>query len=324
MKRIVVAFLMLTGSLLACTTEDHQLTPDHLDWSPLPALPDVFCEEASSFSIGAKAYFGLGNGNTTGRYRENAIYMNDLWEFNSVTTSWRRLADFPGHNRGRAVSFAIKGRGYVGYGYSTTCDLQRCDFTFYHDMWEYNPTTNTWTNIALVNAPSGLFDRSFVINNKAYLLGDTECYEFDPTTYSFRKRAACPLGSFSGQFSLNNKGYVFLNDQNKGVYEYTPATDSWARKKDFPGQPRQVPASFSLNGFGYCGGGELGGNPYQFFKDFWQYNPTSDEWTRIEDYPGMGSVWLQSMVIGNTVVVGSGYKADPYRYDNNFWLLQPK
>lgn len=329
-KLIPFAVLIIVSLFVAC--EDHKL-PDSLTWSQLPAIPNVFREDASSFSIGADAYFGLGFGNSDGRYRANATYNNDFWVFNSNGGVWRRVADFKGSNRERATSFSINGRGYVAFGYSTTCPTNGpCNFTYYDDIWEYNPNTNTWSKVANYKSTYGSVTgnpQAFVINGKAYILTNLEFLEFDPAAYSIRKRTACPVGGlFSGVFSLNNKGYVFLGDpdtdQNKKVYQYDPTTDVWVRKKDFPGQPRIIPASFSINGYGYCGGGYRRGNPEQGFKDFWQYYPATDEWTQIADYPGVGSVWLQSMVIGNSVVVGSGYGFPPYKYDNNFWLFQPK
>ncbi|MFD2569232.1 Kelch repeat-containing protein [Spirosoma soli] len=329
----VTPSILLVIIILLTACKDHNSTPTPLTWSQLPAIPNVYREEASSFSIGTNAYFGLGFGNNDGRYNANATYNNDFWEFNSTTNVWRRITDFQGSKRSGATSFSINGRGYIAFGYSTSCPTNGglCDFMYYDDVWEYNPNTNTWRKVASFNSISGLrYATAFVINNKAYILTISECLEFDPVTYSFRKRAACPIGLFSGAFSLNNKGYVFLGDpdieQNKRVYEYDPITDIWSRKKDFPGQPRILPTSFSLNGYGYCGGGYRRGSTFQYFKEFWKYNPTTDEWTQIEDYPGVGSVWLQSMVIGGSAIIGSGYGSETnlLRYDNSFWLFQPK
>lgn len=335
-KLISSAFLMIILLPIACKKEEveDKPTPNHITWNQLPSLSNIFREEASSFSIGAKAYFGLGFGNMDGRYRVNVTYHDDFWEFNSTTNVWRRLADFPGNKRSGATSFALNGRGYIAFGYSTTCPAGGgpCDFTYYDDVWEYNPLTNTWTKVANFSKSSIRYARGFVINNKAYILLNNEFYEFDSSAYSFRKRTGCPIGAFSGVFSLNNKGYVFLGDPdvvpipNKSVYEYDPVTDTWNKKRDFPGQPRILPVSFSLNEFGYCGGGYRRSNPNQYLKDLWQYNSTTDEWTQIEDYPGIGSVWLQSVLIGDKAVIGSGYgyATNQFLYDNNFWIFQPK
>ncbi len=331
-KLLPTIFLILSVSFVGCTTENNKPTPDHQTWSQLPALPNVFREEASSFSIGTNAYFGLGLGGNNILYRANATENNDFWEFNAITNAWRRMADFQGGKRSGATSFAINGRGYIAFGYSTSCPVNGgyCDFTFYNDIWEYTPTSNTWRKVADYKSIDKTRNAQvFVVNAKAYILTGFECIEFDPGTYSIQKRTNCPIGLFSGTFSLNNKGYVFLGDpdteQNKKVYEYNPATDTWSQKKDFPGQPRIVPASFSLNGYGYCGGGYRRGNPEQLFKDFWQYNSTTDQWTQIEDYPSVGSVYLKSMVVGSNVMVGSGYgyEKGQYLYDNTFWLFQP-
>ncbi|SOD95842.1 Kelch repeat-containing protein [Spirosoma fluviale] len=325
---VLSAFFIVNIFLAGCKYPNSTLPPP--TWSQLPALPSIFREEASSFSIGKNGYFGLGFGNTDGQYRINVTHNDDLWEFNIVAKTWRRVADFKGGKRSGATSFSINGRGYVAFGYSTTCPANGvCEFIYYDDIWEFNPDTNSWSKVTTYTSSSGIrYAEVFVISSKAYILTGTECLEFDPATRSIRKRTASSLGLFGGVFTLNNKGYVLLGDpdieQNKRVYEYDPKTDVWTRKNDFPGKPRILPISFSINGYGYCGSGYQRGNPYQHFRDFWQYNPTNDKWTQIEDYPGVGVAWLQSMVFSDNVVVGAGHGADPLKYDNNFWLFQRK
>jgi N-acetylneuraminic acid mutarotase len=325
--RTLIAFLLTTCSILSGCKEQSS-TPPIPTWSQLSELPSIFREQASSFSIGSNAYIGLGLGNNDGRYRINVTHNDDFWEFNSVTKAWRRVADFKGGKRSGATSFAINGRGYVAFGYSTICPSNGlCDFTYYDDIWEFNPSANSWSKVATYNS-GARYAGVFVINSKAYILIGNECVEFDPSTYSIRKRASNPGGGLGVFFALNDKGYVLLGDPdidlNRRVYEYDPKSDIWTRKNDFPGKPRILPTSFSINGYGYCGGGYQRGNPYQYFKDFWKYDPTTDKWTQIEDYPGVGVAWLQSMTLKDNVMKGSGHGSEPIKYDNKFWLFQTK
>lgn len=324
-----VLLLLIVLIQTSCKKAEHEPTLNSPTWQPILTAFDTFRSEASSFAIGSNAYFGLGFGSSNSIIE--STYYNDFWEFSSTSNKWRRIADFPGNKRSGATSFAINGRGYVAFGYSTICpDDKLCDFRYYKDIWEYNPTNNAWRKVADVDelfAPR--YATSFVVDKKAYILIEGKCLEFDPVTYSIRNKSSSPSGMFGGTFSINDKGYAFLGDSdisNRKVYQYDPKTDTWNKKKDFPGQPRVFPTGFSLDGYGYCGGGYRRGNPYNYFKEFWRYNATSDEWIRIEDYPGMGSAWLCSSVVGDKVVIGSGQSIENgyIRSNNDFWLFQPK
>lgn len=49
---------------------------------------------------------------------------------------------------------------------------------------------------------------------------------------------------------------------------------------DFPGEARNNAIAFVLNGKGYVG---LGTNSTTMFKDFYEYDPATDTWTKIAD-----------------------------------------
>lgn len=88
---------------------------------------------------------------------------------------------------------------------------------------------------------------------------------------------------------------------NEGIY-------SWKEKAHFPGQGRVDALTFSLNGKGYIGTGlnyEDSANE-QYFSDFWEYDPVSNNWSRIDDLPGPGRAGAVAMKINEEVYVGLG------------------
>ncbi|NII24521.1 hypothetical protein HB364_05495 [Pseudoflavitalea sp. X16] len=96
-----------------------------MDSSASTEFPGTGRQNATRFSIGSKAYVGLGNGDG------NIIY-TDLWEFNPANKTWTKKADFPGTPRAASGSFVIGNKVYVATG------LCNCK-----DVWEYDPTTDT-------------------------------------------------------------------------------------------------------------------------------------------------------------------------------------
>ncbi len=93
---------------------------------------------------------------------------------------------------------------------------------------------------------------------------------------------------------------------------------TWTRKKDFPGQARYLGVAFSINNKGYYGTGIVGSDSYPL-KDFWEYDPLTDQWTRIADFPGLSRGGSVAITISGKGYVGTGSDkiASSTENDNN-------
>jgi len=92
----------------------------------------------------------------------------------------------------------------------------------------------------------------------------------------------------SNSFVLNNKLYIIGGGLWKtDVWEYDPLTNSWTRKSNFPGSATLRASAFSIGNKGYYGMGDKYSDPLSTVgsKDFYEYEPTTDTWTRKADYP---------------------------------------
>ncbi|MBX7205327.1 MAG: T9SS type A sorting domain-containing protein [Bacteroidia bacterium] len=90
-------------------------------------------------------------------------------------------------------------------------------------------------------------------------------------------------------------------------------TDGWQRKADFGGNGRDWAFSFSLLGKGYVGTGYDG---ISLLNDFWEYNPTTDKWTRKSNSPAYRSAGV-GFSIGNFGYSGSA------SLNKDFWKYNP-
>ena len=82
---------------------------------------------------------------------------------------------------------------------------------------------------------------------------------------------------------------------------------TWTRKNDFFGIPRHNAVAFAINGKGYFGtGGNEQGSSDMVLNDFWEYDPTTDSWTMVSDFPGGAREAAVAFTIGDQAYVGLG------------------
>ncbi len=98
---------------------------------------------------------------------------------------------------------------------------------------------------------------------------------------------------------------------------------TWTRKKVFPGNPRIAAVAFSLNNKGYFGTGVVGNERNQtLLNDFWEYDPASDTWTKIADFPGIARAGATAFTANNRAYVGLGsnrfYQSSDYPDKDHF------
>ncbi|HZL09961.1 MAG TPA: kelch repeat-containing protein [Prolixibacteraceae bacterium] len=98
---------------------------------------------------------------------------------------------------------------------------------------------------------------------------------------------------------------------------------NWIEKSSFEGLPRGSAVSFVIDDYAYVG---LGYNDdqddgYQYLKDFWKYNPSTDRWDRMADFPGKGRTAAVAFAINGKGYIGTGYDGD-YKL-KDFWEYDP-
>ena len=119
-------------------------------------------------------------------------------------------------SRHAAVGFSIGSKGYIGTGYGNVYS----NTPYRKDFWEYDPSTDSWTQKAD--------------------FGGTARY-------------------FAAGFSIGTKGYIGTGYNSSGplkdFWEYNPTSNIWTRKADFGGVARGAATGFSIGSMGYIGTG---------------------------------------------------------------------
>jgi N-acetylneuraminic acid mutarotase len=239
-------------------------------------------ERAVGIAIGMRAYVGFG-------HDSGIVTRSDWWEYDPGSDSWSQKASMPGGGRRDAVGFAIGTKGYVGTGDNSN-DAQLG--TPLSDFWMYDPALNTWTPRAPYPGAGGA---------GIYYAAAFTC--------------------------SNGRGYVCGGKNGPNQYwnqlwEYNPATDTWAQRAPFPGGPRYSMSAFAVGNTGYVG---LGVDFNILRQDMWKYNATTNQWVQVANFPGSARYSASAFSLGpeGFIVCGNdgGYKDDLWEYSTlyNVW-----
>ena len=244
-----------------------------------------------------------------------------------IAQSWQQVASVP-IGKHHPVTFAIEGKGYAITGSNSSN-------TPTDDVFQYDPTTNQWTQLS--DFPGT--DRGFAIgqayNGKGYIgfglssfnyLNDI--WEYDPATNSWSELTTCSCtGRRHPAFIIrDDKIYVGLGDDFLGDLDdwhiYDMNTDTWTQADDIPGPGRHHPFMFPAGDHIYAGMGHSGPTIYD---DWYMFNTDTDEWVEMEDFPG------ESRVAGTQfghqgkgyVLSGDGSNHD-FMETGEFWEYNPQ
>jgi N-acetylneuraminic acid mutarotase len=224
-----------------------------------------------SFALNDKGYFGLGNG------------ISSFWEYDPLSDTFTRKADFPKTLYANPMSFTANDRGYVLY-INDQYETWGGGVTV-NEFWEYNPENNSWTRKADFPGSKRSYGVTFSINDKGYIVGG----EYWKDSWNF-----------------------YLKD----CWEYDPIGNTWTQKGDISGGDRARAFAFSYGGSGYIGTGATVWSSGGMYK----FEPISDTWTYIMQYPGSGSTNIKGIVIGDKCYLGMGGTNGSEVY-SDFWEL---
>jgi large repetitive protein len=229
---------------------------------------------------------------------------------------WTKKNDFPGGSSRYASGFTLGSTGYYCGGSNGT------------QFWKYDPATDTWAQQA--NMPMNVSVAPAVAwNGTGWVLGTNKTmYRYNPTYNTWIKKATYTGTAVNVQsgFLINNKIIVAggINSSNQvvsEVWEYDLVNDTWTRKNDMPFAMGFAP-SFALNGKGYLITGNSNRNnaagPQS--ADCLQYDPVTDSWTVMADFPGGPRGGGIGFTDGHKGYVGMGNHGPIL---NDLWQLDP-
>lgn len=106
------------------------------------------------------------------------------------------------------------------------------------------------------------------------------------------------------------------------LINYFVQAGPWFQKADFGGEGRHRASSFSVGNMGYMGLRHINAAGAVDYEDFWKYDPASNSWTQIANFP-LGKIYHSTaFVIGDKAYVGTG-RLTSGTYTNKFYEYNP-
>ncbi|SKC19013.1 Kelch repeat-containing protein [Dyadobacter psychrophilus] len=161
------------------------------------------------------------------------------------------------------------------------------------------------------------------------------CDKDDPEADKLGNWYRAGIPSFGGSararavsFVIGNKGYIGTGLTNETVqrvkdfWSYDATTKIWSQVAPFEGSGRNDAVAFVASGKAYVGLGFDGVTTVDggYKKDFYQYDPATNKWTKKADFAGGTRQYATAFVTDNRAYVGlgwngSGYYQDFYEYN---------
>ena len=278
---------------------------------------------AVGFSIGSKGYIGNGVGG-------GSAY-DDFWEYTPDKTISTTIGA-PSLVAGSSVSVSFTATGTYNAGNTFTAQLSNASgsFTIPVNIGSVGATTSATINATIPsNSQGGTGYRIRVISNNPAFIGSDNGADIrvlvDAWTQKTDFGGIARIGAVS--FSIGGKGYIGTGTVDPGgvltndFWEYDTATNAWTQKANFGelNSGRTGAAGFSIGNKGYIGtgfnfqqGGAIG-----TVRDFWEYDPAANTWTRKADFGGTVRRGATGFSIGSKGYIGTGVNL------NDFWEYDP-
>ena len=272
-----------------------------------------------AFSIGNKAYVGLGSKNFLS-FSPGATLLTDLNEYDATSNTWTSKASFPDSGRTGSAVFVLNNKAYV-VGGKKGINAIECK-----DVWEYNPSSNTWTKKN--DLPIGLTGAAgFATNSFGYIVGGIdESNSVTSATYEYHASADTWTlkGSFLGPvqsataFVIGNYAYCGLgSDKDLGgsnalfstsFAKFDLTNKIWSPTTyNFPNPGRLWPVSGVINGKAYAGAGYKFQSGEFAYKDLYELNLNPTDIAEVQDqnkwliYPNPASKFIHLEYPGKAI-----------------------
>jgi N-acetylneuraminic acid mutarotase len=143
-------------------------------WTQMPNLPGPGRHHPFQFAAGNMAFAGMGHSGN--------IIFGDWYLFDPQTRQWTVKTPFPGESRVAGTQF-----DYGGFGYVLSGDGDNHSWMATGEMWKYDYTIDSWTQLPSHPGVSRWAPGSFVIGQEVFFFGgvNRQASTYPASMYSY-------------------------------------------------------------------------------------------------------------------------------------------
>jgi len=327
----IIATLFLFAS---CSSGDDLIG----NWVKKDDYSGVGRNGAVTFTIGNYAYVGCGY--------DGEDRLSNFKKFDFTTETWTTVEtpDSLFAVRQNAFAFSANGKGYVGTGFDG-------DYTRYDDCWEFDPETETWTEIAAF--PGGSREGAVAFSTPTYGVVGAGYGDLDGSTkkylnnyYKYNGTNWTSIGTHGNKvreassFVIGDYAYVCLGTLNTSamlnkIYKFSINDEAWVSNTeedeievldddyDTEDVLRTNAVTFVIDNKAYIAFGSYGSSSLK--RDVWTYNPSTNDWDEKESLEDEISGRVSAVAFSNAdntkAYVTTGSSGTSYLDDT--WEFQP-
>lgn len=187
----------------------HELDINDFSLKSLRPWPSVPRKKVVGFAIGNDLYVGMGNPTET--TNED---LNSFWKYQTLTDTWTPITRFPGKYRIFPVGYSLVEKGGIAGGIGNQIPNQPGTFGFFPDFWQFNPVSNSWTeirNVPTLDRDKGVFSYSGVsVDGQIYFFVNNSLFRYN-SDYRYWEDLATNFGTCF-PFLFGFKGELFFAD----------------------------------------------------------------------------------------------------------------
>lgn len=241
--------------------------------------------------------------------------LKDMYKYDSRDETWTQIESFPGVARGYSIGGVAGDKAYTGFGRG---QLPGEPVTYYDDLWEFDPVSEEWKQLASCPCDGRGHPAFVTTDTKIFVgLGNSQLgnykdwWEYDIASDSWSQKPDFPTARRHHPYFFEIDGLVYVAFGHgdiiyKDLHVYDPATEEWTFLGFLPGEARVAGTQFAYNGKGYVlsGDGDTHENLPQ--GELWEYDPETNEWTKLTSHPGPGRWAPGSFLIDDTIYFTGG------------------